>query len=395
MITGELRWARWATFAMFFANGFGLGGWASSIPPLRNSLGLSPTSLSVALLAVAVGAATMMQFCSALTYRLGGTGRATRIAGFAYLCALPLLTLSPDLPCLIAAATLLGASSSLMDVAMNSHAATVERRWAKPIMSSFHAGWSIGCLAGSGFGAVMIAAGLATWSLMLPTAAVVLLVLLICSPHLGPGDIQGGTASGAWLRLPELRLAGLAAMALLCFLVEGAMADWSGLYLTTIGVSLAAATSGYAAFSLTMVVGRLLGDRAVHAFGRARVVTWGALIAAAGLALAVAVPRLSTVVTGFALVGIGLSNVVPSLFSASARLGRTAAAGIAETSTAGYVGLLSGPPLIGAVASHWGLRSGVAVMALAAFAAALISLRSRALMHAAPASRDPEPVLGK
>lgn len=378
----HLRWARWATFAAYFANGFGLGGWASSIPPLKSSLGLSPTSLSYALLAVAVGAGVMMQFCGVLTDRLGGTGRTTRIGGFLYTAALVFLTLAPNLPCLILATTILGAVSSLMDVAMNAHAATIERQWGKPIMSSFHAGWSIGCLAGTGFGGLLIAAGLPTWAFMLPPAGLVLLLLLFFAPRLGPGEVHMAPPAGASLRLPERRLLGLAVMALFCFLIEGAMADWSGLYLTSIGASLASATTGYAAYSLTMVTGRLLGDRVVHALGRVRVVTFGALLAAMGLALAVVLPHMASVVVGFALVGIGLSNVIPSLFSASARLGRTAAAGIAETSTAGYVGLLSGPPVIGAIASQWSLRFGVAVMAVAAVAAALISFRSRALAQA-------------
>ena len=379
MTAPSLSWTRWATFTVFFANGFGFGAWAAAIPPLKIALGLSAASLSFALLATAVGAVFMMQVCNVLTQRLGGTGRATRLSSLVFAPVLALPMMAPNLALLIVAAAMLGAASGFMDVAMNAHAATVERQWGTPIMSSFHAGFSIGGLAGTGFGALMLAAGTPTTWLMVPTALIVLALVVGAGRYLGTGDDHRAASGGTTLRIPELRLLGLAAIALFCFLIEGAMADWSGLYLTTIGVSTASAASGYGAFSATMVAGRLLGDRVVKAFGRSHVVTFGALIAAMGLMLAVAIPHMAAVVIGFALVGMGLSNVIPSLFSASARLGTTAAAGIAAASTAGYAGLLAGPPLIGAVAAHWNLRAGVAVMAVAAIAAVVISLRSGAM----------------
>jgi MFS family permease len=377
MTITELRWTRWATFTLFFANGFGFGAWASAIPPLKIALGLSAASLSIALLAMAAGAVFMMQVCGSLTQHLGGTGRATRLASLVFAPVLMLPAMSPNLAMLIVAAALLGATSGLMDVAMNAHATVVEEQWRTPIMSSFHAGFSIGGLAGTGFGALLLAYGTPTRWLMVPTAMIVAILVLGAAPHLGTGENRhaGGTA----MQLPERRLIGLAAIALFCFLMEGAMADWSGLYLTTVGVSTASAAAGYGAFSSTMVLGRLLGDRIVKAFGRSHVVTVGALVAAMGLMLAVAIPHLVAIVIGFALVGAGLSNVVPSLFSASARLGKNAASGIAAAATAGYAGLLTGPPLIGAVAAHSSLRAGMAVLAAVAFLAVIISLRSRVI----------------
>lgn len=377
MAISELRRSRWATFTLFLANGFGFGAWASAIPPLKIALGLSAGSLSYALLAMAAGAVFMMQVCGSLTQRLGGTGRATRWASLAFAPVLMLPAMSPNLASLIAAAALLGATSGLMDVAMNAHASVVEQQWRTPIMSSFHAGFSIGGLAGTGFGALLLAFGTPVHFLMVPTALIVGILVLGVSPHLGVGENRraGGTA----LELPERRLIGLAAIALFCLLLEGAMADWSGLYLTTTGVSTAGAAAGYGAFSSTMVLGRLLGDRVVKAVGRSHVVTFGALVAAAGLILAVALPQMVAIVIGFALVGAGLSNVVPSLFSASARLGKTAASGIAAAATAGYAGLLAGPPLIGAVSAHSSLRVGMAVLAAAALCTVVISLRIPAI----------------
>jgi MFS family permease len=175
------------------------------------------------------------------------------------------------------------------------------------------------------------------------------------------------------LRVPERSLIGLATVALFCLLVEGAMVDWSGVYLTTVGASAAGASVGFVAFSSMMVVGRLLGDRFVRMFGGQAVIVAGTLIAAAGLAMAAAIPHVESIVAGFALVGLGLANVVPALFSASAQRGSSAAAGIAATATAGYAGMLAGPPIIGMIASASSLRAGIALLAVIVIIAAIMS----------------------
>ena len=149
------------------------------------------------------------------------------------------------------------------------------------------------------------------------------------------------------------------------------MGDWVGVYLTeTAHTPQAIAPIGFAAFSATMVVGRLLGDSAVRAWGRARVVRGGAALAAAGLALAVVDPRLAPATLGFALVGAGLSNVVPTVFSAAAGLASIPAAGVAMVATAGYAGLLSGPVVIGAIAQAASLRLGIVFLVVCAAVAA-------------------------
>ncbi|MDR3514262.1 MAG: MFS transporter [Azospirillaceae bacterium] len=366
--------ARAATTAMFFGNGLTMGAWAAAIPTLKAALGLSAASLSLALLALSAGAVTMMPLAGSLAPRLGGSGRTTVLAGIALALVLGLPMLVPGLASLGLLCFLLGANIGLLDVAMNAHASIVERQWGTPIMSSFHAGFSLGGFAGTGLGAVLLAIGVPGWSLMLPAAGIVLVLTLISARYLGPGDVR--PASGASFRLPERKVLGLATIALCCFLIEGAMVDWSSLYLITIGATPSTASFGFAAFSVTMVLGRLFGDPVVRVWGGQPVITTGSLIAATGLTLAIVFPQAPVIVFGFALVGVGLSNVVPTLFSASARLGSSPAAGIAATATVGYAGMLFGPPVIGAVAAQWGLRVGVAVMAVAALAAAILSLRT-------------------
>ncbi|MDR3528020.1 MAG: MFS transporter [Rhizomicrobium sp.] len=380
---------RWGTFAMFLANGFGFGAWATGIAPLKAMLSLSAGSLSLALLAMSIGGLIAMQPASHLTQRLGGTGKAAQIASFAFPIALSLPFLSPNLPVLMAACALMGATGCVMGVSINAHASHLETRWGAPIMSSFHAGFSLGGLLGTGFGALLLSLHVPTHLLMLPAAIGVLSIVALGSGFLGEGDTTKHEGQPMF-RLPERAIWGLAAILTLCFMSEGAMADWSGIYLTTLGESPARAAAGYAAFSATMVLGRLTGDAIVHRFGRSLVIGLGCALAALGLVLATAVPTLAAVVTGFAFVGIGFSNVVPCVLSSAAQRASTPAAGIAAVSTAGFGGFLSGPPLIGAVAAHHGMRAGIGVIAVAATLAALLSLRLLPRSSAVP----PAAVLG-
>ncbi|GAA0542618.1 MFS family permease [Rhizomicrobium palustre] len=373
-MTKTLTTARWATFAMFLANGFGFGIWATGLAPLKTLLSLSAGELSIALLAMSIGGLIAMQPASHLTQKVGGTGRAMRLAGFGFAGALTLPFMAPHLGFLIAACALLGAAGCLMGVSMNAHASKLERDFGKPIMSSFHAGFSLGGLLGTGFGALLLTLHMPTQFLMLPGAFTVLMIVASVAGLLGPGDTEKHEGQPIF-RLPEKSILGLAAILTLSYLSEGAMADWSGIYLTSLGESPAKAAAGYAAFSATMVLGRFTGDQIVHHFGRSLVIGLGSALAASGLLIATMLPSFAAVIFGFALVGVGFSNVVPCIFSLAAQRASSPAAGIAAVSTAGFGGFLSGPPLIGAVAAHHGMRAGIGVIAVAATIAALLSLR--------------------
>lgn len=372
-IPSELRVARRATAGIFFANGFGIGSWAAAIPALKMHLGLGAGQLSVALLAVALGAVLVMPLSSLMVRGVGGTHRLTRLASLLFAGAVALPGWMPGLPALCGAALVLGASNGVTDVAMNAHASTLERRWGAAIMSSFHAAFSAGGLLGAAYGGLLLHYGVSVRGLLSTAAVAVLGVVLLAAPRLGRGE---SSRTGPSLALPQRRVLGLCVLALSCLLLEGAMADWSGVYLSNLThASTALAASGYAAFSLTMVLGRLLGDRLVQRLGGARTILYGALAAALGLLLAVALPRPAVAIVGFALVGLGLANVVPAVFSASGRALPVPEAGIAMTATAGYLGFLLGPPLIGLLASHFGLRLGVAWLAAVGLLVALLTSR--------------------
>jgi hypothetical protein len=193
---------------------------------------------------------------------------------------------------------------------------------------------------------------------------------------------EGHGFHGAGFAVPNRRLLPLAALSFVLMATEGAGGDWSGTYLARSGVDPSATAAAYAAFSLLMITGRIVGDGIVGAAGSRATVALGALIAGAGLAISAAWPGLVGGAIGFGLVGAGLANVVPVLFSVAGRIGSSPAVGVASAATAGYAGLLIGPVVIGAIASGVGLRSTIIMLAgLALLAAVFASSRVGGLVR--------------
>ena len=354
---------RFATTTLFLANGLCIGGWAASIPALKAQFALTDGALSLVLLAFAAGAVLSMPLAALVIPRLG-SGTTTRIVALVFAATLLLPFAAPGFTTLALAAFCAGAANGAMDVSMNAHASAVEQRLGSAIMSSFHAAYSGGGLAGAALGAGLAALGTAPPQLLHLAAAVAVVMTLAVWSRVGPGERASG---GAHFALPGGAVLPLCAAAFLCFMCEGAVGDWSAVYLqANAGASAALATSGFAAYSATMFLGRAFGDAIVRRFGGYAVVTGGGGLAALGLALAAGWPSPLPVATGFALVGVGLANIVPAVFSATGRLGSSPAAGIAMAATAGYAGLLGGPPIIGAIATLAGLRAGMVFLVLAA-----------------------------
>ena len=363
---------RGGTSAIFLVLGTAFGSWAVSLPGIKADLSLSDRDLSLALLALALGSVMATFAAGALAPRLG-TGRATIGAALALCVSLPLPALASRLDELAGLSFLFGAANGFLDISMNSHASDLERRWGLAIMSSFHGAFSIGGLTGSVIGGTLLGMGLDSFQMLAVIAALQLAVVLTVSLHIGQGSKS--EAEGLGLAWPSKALWGLCAIAVLGLMVEGAMGDWSAIYLVTIvHVSDGLSAFGYAGFSVAMMIGRLSGDRVVRRRGTRPVVVGGTLLAAAGLALAVAVPSLATATLGFTMVGLGLSNVTPAVFSAAGRFGRTPAAGIAAVVGIGYAGFITGPPIIGAIASATSLRGGLGFLVVIALGAAASGL---------------------
>ena len=360
---------RVATSLVFLANGLGIGTWAASIPGVKAGLGLSGTALGLGLLMLAAGAMAAMPLAGWVGARRGGL---VAPAGALFAAALLLPAAAPGYAALLPALFALGAANGALDVLMNAHAARVEAAGARPIMSSFHACWSLGGLLGAGGTAMAVRLG----SEVLPWAAAAVLALVAAAAWLGLRDgVPGGVGRLAGLAWPSRAVAGIGALCFLAFMTEGAVADWSGVFLSqAAGASATGASAGFAGFSAAMVLGRVLGDLTVRRLGPALVVRAGAGLAAAGFGLAALWPAAGA--AGFALVGLGVANMAPLLFSAAGRAGAGASTGVAAAATMGYAGLLLGPPVIGAAADAVGLRAALGLLIVAAGVLASARLRT-------------------
>jgi MFS family permease len=257
---------------------------------------------------------------------------------------------------------------------MNIHAVLVERESGRAMMSGFHGLWSVGGIAGAGSISVMISAGATPFTASLIVAATLLLVLGATYNSLLPTSSDSKGPAFAW---PHGRVLLLGCFCFVLFLAEGSVLDWSAVFLTTVrGVTVAHAGFAYVAFSAAMTICRLIGDPIVHAVGSARVVLFGCLLAAAGFLLAILVPSPAMVIVGFAVVGVGASNVVPVMFSAAGRqTSMPTNLAIPAMTTMAYGGNLAGPALVGFLANQFGLSMGLALIAAMLVAVAIGSTR--------------------
>jgi MFS family permease len=363
---------RFATLAVFLANGFGIGAWAVEVPRIKAALSLSDTTLGLGLFAFALGAIVTMPLAGRLAPRFG-SGRATALLGVAFVVALPLPAFAPNILSLGLALLMLGATNGALDVSMNGHASTIEAEWRSPIMSSFHAAWSAGGLLGAASGAMLQKWGVGViGGLMLP--GLFIGVLIVCAAVAALRDIgPRASAPTSGLALPSAAVMKLAALAFLCMMMEGAIADWSAVFLRSVlSGEASVAAIGYSAFAFSMAACRIVGDVSVRRFGSERVTALGGLVAATGLALVLGLPNVVTACVGFALVGVGLANVVPVIFSAAGRSTLTPAVGVSMAATAGYAGFLVGPPMIGFGAGLVGLRLALCVLLVAALVVFLV-----------------------
>jgi fucose permease len=358
-----LRRARLATATLFFANGCGLGSWVPHIPEVKLAHGLSEGALGLALLVIAVGAVAALPVAGALTARFGSRP-VSRGAALWFCAVLPLPLLAPDMTFLLASFILLGTGSGALDVSMNAHAVLIEERYGRPIMSSFHGLFSLGGLVGSALAGGAMELGLPPAEHLATTAAILAVTVLIAWPGLLPTSPAGDV--GPLFVVPRGELVVFGTIALIALMAEGAIGDWSAVYIRMdLGAAPSTAAYGFAAFSLTMAIGRFSGDRLVASLGAVAVLVGSALIGAGALAAALITAHPMAAVVGFAGMGLGLSNIIPIVFSAAGRLpGLAPGIGIAAVSTTGYFGFLAGPPLIGLVAEVSSLPIGLGVVAL-------------------------------
>lgn len=364
--------ARLAVTIAFAVHGLFTAAWVARIPQIKDDLGLSEGTMGLALLGAPVGLVLAVRSAGALIGRWGS--RATTLAtGVSCAVSLIPLGLAGNLAALVCALALMGASLGLMDVAMNAQGVAVERSYGRPLMSGLHAWYSIGTLLAALIGSAAAHAAVPVPLHFAAVAAVLTAVLLLgCrdlldrSADAAPEPeavVPGGPDRTGTVRTARWSLALLGIIGLCSFVGEGAVADWSAIYLREdLGTGPGTAGLGYAGCAIAMTLGRFTGDRIVARFGPVRVLRTGSLVAAAGLGLGLAVHHPAAAVAGFTLFGLGVAAVAPVTFSAAGNLpGVPAATGISRVTAVGYLGVLGGPPVIGFVAQGVGLGWALAV----------------------------------
>jgi len=378
---------RWATTGVFVVNGAAIGTWIAQIPWIQERFDLSTSTMGLVLVGMALAVILVFPIAGQAIVRLGSQ-RTVWAGGVACSLAVNLPVLAPH-PLLVALGlAVLGASSATQDVAMNSHGVKIEQDLRRPIMSSLHAGWAFGGMAGAGFAAACAAFGLDP-RITVAISSLLLLCLLVASARrIGRGSAAEG-ADAPGFTLPTRGVVLLAVLCLLVMITEGAMADWGGLYLRQdLGASAAIAALAYSVFAAGMTAGRLVGDWVNHRIGAVALLRWGALLTGVPLAAMLLIGAPAAALAGLFLVGLGVANGVPLMFSAAGRQPDTPPGpGIAAVSSMGSLGFLAGPPLIGFVADAISLPWALALLIAGAAVVFALARRATARTEFEPAQR--------
>ncbi|MFF5302521.1 MFS transporter [Streptomyces sp. NPDC013161] len=353
----SLRGARIATFVYFSLCGTLMGTWVVNIPAVEERVGITHATLGGLLVLLGLGAFIGMQVAGRLTDRLGAR---VVVPATAVLCSAALVL--PGLPrdpwTLGGALLVFGFCNGCLDVSMNAHAVHVEKAYGRPVMSAFHATFSVGGVLAALVGAATASAGLSPAAGMAAMGVLGIVIALVSARALLPATPATADADpaeevehapSADRRGIRRRIWVLAALALMVMLCEGAANDWSALHLKDVlGAPASVAAFAYGTFAATMTIGRLLADRLVTRFGSMAILRYGAATAAVGITIVTVSPWIWTAFAGWALFGLGLSGCVPQLFSAAGHADPSAAgANVSRVAGLGYVGMLAGPAAIG------------------------------------------------
>jgi fucose permease len=378
---------RWATTGVFVVNGAAIGAWVAQIPWVQERFDLSKSAMGLVIVGMAIAVILALPIAGQAVVR-HGSERVVWVGGIAMALAVNLPVLAPH-PILVAVALfVLGAASATQDVAMNSHGVKVEKDLRKPIMSSLHAGWAFGGMAGAGFAALCSALGLDPRVTVAITSVLLLVLLRVSASRIGHGSAAEGEDTPGFT-LPPHGVLLLAILCLLLMVTEGAMADWGGLYLRQdLGAGAAIAALAYSFFTAGMTVGRVVGDWINHRIGAVALLRWGALLTGIPLGAMLLIGQPAVALAGLFLVGLGVANGVPLMFSAAGRQPDTPPGpGIAAVSSMGSLGFLAGPPVIGVLADALSLPWALSLLILGAVV--VFTLSRRAMGRAEPV-REPE-----
>jgi MFS family permease len=354
---------RVAVSAFFFLFGFVFASWASRIPAIQQKLGLSETQLGFVLFSLPVGLLVSLPISGWFVAKKGSK----KVACFAAICyaiILVIIGLTSSRLQLMAILFTFGLAGNMGNISFNTQAVAVEALYKRNIMASFHGVWSLAGFTGAAFGTFMTGVGFDPAFHFLIVLTIAIAILLASWRYLVTNDIKS-SENAPLFAMPSKSLLTLGLIAFCSMLCEGAMFDWSGIYFKKVVMAKPSLVgAGYTAFMSTMALSRFVADYFTFKYGFKRIIQVSGLFIMTGLLLAVLLPTFYTAVAGFLLVGIGVSSVVPLVYSAAGK-SKLMSPGIAlaSVSTISFFGFLFGPPLIGILAGISSLRLSFAVIA--------------------------------
>ncbi len=357
---------------LFAINSFMFGNWAARIPDVKERLQLSEGDLGIALLGLSIGAMISMPFMGWLLGRRGA-GQLSYLFIILYCVSMVVPVMAPSLFWLTVSLVVVGITNGATDIAINAAAAALEKKYNISIMSTSHGMWSMGSMIGAGIAGYIAQKEINQPLHMIVAASVMVLICISQTSTLLKIKDDQETSEG--FVLPKGPIIGLALMTFCILIAEGAIADWSAVFIkgTKLGNKMQAGL-GYAGFSLAMTLGRFYGDSIIPKYNKSRILTTCGIIAGLGLVMTISFATPLAAIVGFTLAGFGFSLMIPILFSAAAKVkGIAPGTGIAMVATLGYVGFLVGPPAIGFIAEKTNLNYGLGFIVLLTFTAVLLS----------------------
>ena len=350
-----------ATRAFFFIGGFGAASWAPLVPLLRERLVIGDDVLGLLLLCIGIGSLLTMPLSGALSARLG-CRRVLVTAGILYASVLLSICLIDSIWIAVPVILFFGAIMGCIDVVINVAAVIVEQGIGRRIMSGMHGFWSLGGFVGAGLYGVWVGIlGLTPFQSTAIASALILMFTAFFGRHL----IPYGGGGGSLIAIPRGIVIFVGITAFIAFLSEGAVMDWSGVYLTVVrGMDLSHAGVGFSVFSAAMLLMRFLGDRTTQKVGQCPVAVGGALLTFVGILLVMFAPVDALLYLGFFAIGIGSANIVPVFFSLMGKQTvMPIGTAVSAVSTMGYLGILAGPAAIGFVSAHTNLQTAFGMLA--------------------------------
>lgn len=373
---------RWAVTLFYFAMGLNFATWASRIPDIKNALGLSEGDLGTILFCIPVGQLFIMPFSGKLAVKYG-SHRMVVLGLSLYVAALMLLGFAQHQWQLSLALFFFGVCSNVTNISVNTQGIYTEGLFRRAVMSSFHGAWSTAGFTGALIGIGMKALHLKPHIHFIIVGLLIWIVIFLNYRYLVKvkSRPQQKQEKKKLFSKPDTVLLWLGAMSFCCMLSEGIMFDWSGVYFTdVVGAKGALSVLGYASFMAMMATGRFLGDTVIRKLGRKRVLIISGCLISMGLYSAVLLPYIVPATIAFMMVGLGVSTVVPSIYSIAGRRPNIAPSIALQTvSSVSFLGFMLGPPVIGHVAHATSLRISFAIIGVFGFLIAFLVYRVKAI----------------